>query len=922
MRSRFARHTVQRVNTETSAFISYSRKDREFVVRLHAALMARGKTGWVDWEGIPPSAAWLEEIHAAIDAAQAFLFVLSPDSVKSQVCGDEIAYAQARGKRLIPIIYRDVAEGVPDGLARLNWVLLRPEDDFDRGVDALVKAIDTDLDWVRLHTRLLVGAQRWSEQARDRSTLLRGRELKQAEDWLFGVQEDSNAVTQLHRDYIRASREFAQRTLRAILATTAGAFVVMSVLAVLAWTERNTARSREIAAVARERLADEPELAALLAREALASSETPQADVVLRLATLELRRHRWVVEGVHLVESMDFIDGGARLRVTALRESSTWDMATGKLVRREPVAEVQAPQQASGLPRKAGRDAETSPCKSSANADSPPVSYAPNRASFVVANDEVVSLWSVASCRPVMAFRGHTSIVYSVDFSPDGTRLLTGSNDNTARMWDVATGRTIAVLRGHTGAVKRALFDPLGQRVATVSDDYSIRIWRADTGELLNRLRGHREGAKDIRFSPDGQQLASVGSDGTLRLWSVSIPHFERVLLGHQDFVHSVSFSPDSHRLLTTSSDKTARIWDVQTGSAIATLGGHADFLGASIFSPNGSVVATGGRERRVRLWNATDGTLRGELASRGLDPNRFGDGALAFNGDGSKVLALWDRNTLQIWDVATLRLLHERPGAEGQVYGVDQSADRARLVVANGGTSGMDSTLRIFDVSDGRELLNVLPPGKFIMPQHPRFNPDGSLIALTEGYRGLVHLHSASTGARVRTLTGHSDKVDDLAFSPDGQYLLSTSRDGTSRLWSVANGSEKARLEEDANTGRGAVFHPEGHVIVTFDEMGTARAWRTSDGGLIRVVGETRFPGIRDAAFSKDGQWLGIASSDRTARLYPAEAFLPIDSVQSLLQKRLSRDLTEDERRIYLRELIPRMRAWWRGLIEINIGT
>ena len=254
------------LNAETSAFISYSRKDREFVQRLHAALAARGKSGWVDWEGIPPSAAWLEEIHAAIDAVQAFLFVLSPDSVKSQVCGAEVAYARSRGKRLIPVICREVEEGgVPEELARVNWVLLRPQDDFERGVAALVQVIDTDLDWVRLHTRLLIRAQRWTEQAHDRSTLLRGRELKQAEDWLFGVQEDASTVTQLHRDYIRASREAARRTQRTILASTAGALVVMAALAVLAWTERNTARSRELAAVARERLADEPELAGSVA---------------------------------------------------------------------------------------------------------------------------------------------------------------------------------------------------------------------------------------------------------------------------------------------------------------------------------------------------------------------------------------------------------------------------------------------------------------------------------------------------------------------------------------------------------------------------------------------------------------------------------------------------------------------------------
>jgi WD40 repeat protein len=910
------------VKAETSAFISYSRKDRAFVVRLHAALTARGKTGWVDWEGIPPSAAWREEIHAAIDAAQAFLFVLSPDSVKSQVCAEEVLHAQARGKRLVPIIWKDVAEGVPDGLARLNWIFFRDEDNFDRAVEALVQAIDTDLDWVRLHTRLLVRAQRWSEQARDRSTLLRGKELQQAEDWLFGIQEDSSAVTQLHRDYIRASRAFAQRTQRTILAATTAAFLAMSVLALLAWSERNTARSRELAAVARERLADEPELAALLAREALSSSQTPQADFALRLATFELRRQRWVAQDVDTAGAMDFTEGGTRLRMTAASATSTWDTATGALLRREPHAAVPAPQWVIGVPGTVDRDAAAAPCKWPANGTKRFMGYAPNKAFFAVAHDELVSLWSAASCRPVMEFKGHSSIVYSVDFSPDGKRLLTGSNDNTARIWDLATGHSIAVLRGHTGAVQRALFDPLAQRAATVSDDYSIRIWRADTGELLSQLRGHREGARDILFSPDGQQLASAGRDGKLRLWNVSMPPFERVLLGHLDVVHALSFSPDSRQLLTTSSDKTARLWDVQTGAMIATLDGHADFLGASAYSPNGRPWPPGGREGRVRLWSAADGALLGELPPNRPEPRQPDDGTLVFSGDSTKVLALWERNTLQLWDVATRRLLRERAGTEGQVYGVGLSADHGRLAVANGGTRGLDGSLRIFDVADGQERLHVVPPENFSTPQLPRFSPDGSLLALTDGERGRVHLHLAATGQRLRTLDGHADQVDDLAFSPDSQTLLSTSRDGTSRLWSLATGRQQMRFQEDAEPGRRAVFHPDGQVIVSFDAMGIARAWRAADGAFIRIVSQTRFPGIRAAAFSKDGQWLGIASSDRTARLYPPETFLPIDGVQLLLQQRLTRDFTEDERRIHLRELMPRLRAWLRGLFTLNIAS
>ena len=130
-------------------FISYSRKDLPFVRKLYQALAERKRDSWVDWEGIPPTAEWLWEINSAIDAAQAFLFVISPDSVVSEVCTKEIGHAVEHEKRLIPIVCREVdAKAVPEALAKLNWLFFRETDDFEGAVEALLKAIDTDLDWV------------------------------------------------------------------------------------------------------------------------------------------------------------------------------------------------------------------------------------------------------------------------------------------------------------------------------------------------------------------------------------------------------------------------------------------------------------------------------------------------------------------------------------------------------------------------------------------------------------------------------------------------------------------------------------------------------------------------------------------------------------------------------------------------------
>jgi hypothetical protein len=96
-------------------FISYSRKDKDFVRRLDESLKTRGREAWVDWEDICPTEEWMQAIHAAIESTDTFIFVLTPDSVASLVCGREIAHAAANNKRMVPIVARDVpAEAVPD----------------------------------------------------------------------------------------------------------------------------------------------------------------------------------------------------------------------------------------------------------------------------------------------------------------------------------------------------------------------------------------------------------------------------------------------------------------------------------------------------------------------------------------------------------------------------------------------------------------------------------------------------------------------------------------------------------------------------------------------------------------------------------------------------------------------------------------
>ena len=195
-----------------------SRRDSELMRTLHGRLTSEGRDVWVDWEDIPPTADWQEEIKRAIEAADTFAFVLSPDSLSSKTCVAECEHAVRCNKRIVPVVVRDVeTDRVPASLRKVNWLFFRADEDFEDSYRALVLAIETDLDWVRTHTRLLVRANEWETNGKDRSFLLAGGDLAESETWLARAFERTPRPVELQIEYVAASRAEETRRQRSQL---------------------------------------------------------------------------------------------------------------------------------------------------------------------------------------------------------------------------------------------------------------------------------------------------------------------------------------------------------------------------------------------------------------------------------------------------------------------------------------------------------------------------------------------------------------------------------------------------------------------------------------------------------------------------------------------------------------------------------
>uniref|UniRef100_A0A673B0B3 Apoptotic protease-activating factor 1 n=1 Tax=Sphaeramia orbicularis TaxID=375764 RepID=A0A673B0B3_9TELE len=263
-----------------------------------------------------------------------------------------------------------------------------------------------------------------------------------------------------------------------------------------------------------------------------------------------------------------------------------------------------------------------------------------------------VELWDLGSNKKMADCSGHLSWVQRVQFSPDGSQLLSCSDDQTVRLWEtkkvhtssavclkrdsdvlftdeeiivsaadncnrlwigiIYWNRLLATLLGHTKTVLHCQFSQNGQTLITSSEDTTIRVWRWQSGEC-KVLQGHKEQVRCFSLlskSPTETTLLSWSFDGTVK---VALTHMHIHRTAHREAILSCHVSPDGCFFATTSADKMikrcARLWpdfDLLSGLRI----GHQDCVRSCRFSWDSQRLATGDDNGQIRLWSVKDGSL------------------------------------------------------------------------------------------------------------------------------------------------------------------------------------------------------------------------------------------------------------------------------------------------------------------------
>jgi WD40 repeat protein/class 3 adenylate cyclase len=488
--------------------------------------------------------------------------------------------------------------------------------------------------------------------------------------------------------------------------------------------------------------------------------------------------------------------------------------------------------------------------------------------------NQVAKICDAASGKELVSFSGHSGVVEAVGWSPDGRQIVTGSADKTAKVWDAGSGRELHSLSGHRETVPIVIFSPDGQLIVTGSGDGLAKVWSATNGRELITLKHLNSNIKSAAWAKDSKRLATGGTLGIAVVWEVTSGRELFTAKGDKNHDMPVSWAPGDREIVVPGEDtKVVKIWDVASGQERLSLQGHLSGVECAAFSPDGRRLATGSHhDGQTKIWDIT-----GELGQLLLKGHRDQVRTVAWSPDGRRILTGSLDQTAKVWDAVSGRELLSLKEPTVGIAPAAWSPDGQRIIT--GAAMGdkpaskyaaSDSgvrTARIWDAASGRELLSLKghSDGLYAVA----FSPDGQRV-LTASWDKTAKVWEAATGRELLTFKGHKEGICAAAWSPNGQRFVTGSWDHDAKIWDATTGQELLTLKGHRDHVWTVAFSPDGQRVLTGSWDNTAKVWEAATGReLLTIKGEVF--SINSVAWSPDGQRIATASWGHTVKVWDA---------------------------------------------------
>jgi WD40 repeat protein len=323
-------------------------------------------------------------------------------------------------------------------------------------------------------------------------------------------------------------------------------------------------------------------------------------------------------------------------------------------------------------------------------------------------------------------------------------------------------------------------------------------------------------------------------------------------LIGHQHTVTCVAFASNSAFIVSGSEDKTVRVWNVMSGREnLKPFCGHTDEVTSVAISPDCQLVASASKDKSFRVWDAATG----QSVWKPLQEHTGKVSSVVFSSNGKFLLSV-SGNTIYLWDAKQGGKLLKTFKPRSYIHAIAFSSDCNTLASVH----GVD--IYLWNVSTG-QIISKLSTSLYSVSSTLEFSPNNAelLVAI---YRGLG-IWNIQSGKLRQFHIRHTEEITSAAYSKDGKYIVSGSRDCTVRLWDAATGKEICRpLQGHSSWVTSVTFSEDGKYIASASWDNTVRVWNAQTTDIFQPA-QGHSSGVKSAIFSPRDEYVLSYSGDKT---------------------------------------------------------